>query len=220
MKKDQSNSQSRSEGAYEILIAEIQQGRLKPGTRIREVELAERFGISRTPIRDAILKLESDGLLVHEPRKGAVIKTLGHREVVELYEMREVLEGTAALHAAQHASDVEIAELEELNILMRDAAADPQRVSDINRQFHSVLYYCAHNRYLIDALKNLSNSIALLGGTTLQAEARTLSAYAEHSKIVDKIKLRDGQAAQEAAREHIRASQAERLKLLRELRLI
>ena len=215
VKPEQRDERSRAEIAYQTLFEAIQSGDLKPGTRIREVDLAEQFGISRTPIRDAILKLESEGLLIHEARKGAVIKSLSHREIIELYAMREVLEGTAARYAAQHASAEEIDELDELNQLMRHHKQEPASVVSINRQFHSLLYNCANNRYLIAALRSLSNAMVLLGKTTLADESRTEAAFEEHQAIVSALRARDADSAEQAARHHIVRAKAERLKLLR-----
>lgn len=215
MKPEERDERSRAEIAYERLFNAIQTGELKPGTRIREVDLAEQFGISRTPIRDAILKLEADGLLIHEARKGAVIKTLSHREIIELYAMREVLEGTAARYAAQHASAEEIDELRALNELMHSHSDQPEFVAGINRQFHTLLYNCGNNRYLLGALRSLSNAMALLGQTTLADQSRTEEAFNEHISIVGAISNRDGDSAETAARRHIRKAKAERLKQLR-----
>ncbi|RCK33985.1 hypothetical protein TH9_06165 [Thalassospira xiamenensis] len=216
MSPDSADHQPRGEVAYQKLLAAIQHGELKPGTRIREVEVAERFGISRTPVRDAIRRLESDGLLIHMPRHGAVIKELDHREVIELYEIREVLEGTAARYAARHASELEIAELEDLNELMLKNGQDPVKVAEANRLFHQALYRTANNRYLIDALNSLSNSMALLGGTTLQYDGRPESAYQEHKNIIDSIRSGNADQADADARYHIRSAQRLRIKLLRE----
>lgn len=217
MKPEQRDERSRAEIAYERLLTAIQTGELKPGSRIREVDLADQFGISRTPIRDAILKLEADGLLIHEARKGAVIKTLSHREIIELYAMREVLEGTAARYAAQHASAEEIDELSALNELMHSHSDQPELVAGTNRQFHTLLYNCGNNRYLLGALRSLSNAMALLGQTTLADQSRTDEAFNEHVSIVVAISNRDGEAAEIAARLHIRKAKAERLKQLRDI---
>ncbi|BDW90227.1 GntR family transcriptional regulator [Thalassospira tepidiphila] len=216
MSPDSADQQPRSEVAYQKLLAAIQHGELKPGTRIREVEVAERFGISRTPVRDAIRRLESDGLLIHLPRHGAVIRQLDHREVIELYEIREVLEGTAARYAARHASELEIAELEDLNELMLKNGDDPVKVAEANRLFHQALYRTANNRFLIDALNSLSNSMALLGGTTLQYANRPESAYQEHKDIIDNIRSGNADQAEATAQHHIRNAQRLRIKLLRE----
>ena len=87
--------------AYSLILDAIDRGRYPPGARLVETELAERFGVSRTPIREAIRQLEADGVVTHVPRQGACIRTLDYAEVMELYEMRAVLEGTAARLAAR-----------------------------------------------------------------------------------------------------------------------
>ncbi|MBD3764844.1 MAG: GntR family transcriptional regulator [Rhodobacterales bacterium] len=107
--------------AYRQLLDEIRRGALPPGARLRETDLADRLGISRTPVREAIRQLEADGLVTHLPRQGATVRQLDYAEVIELYEMRAVLEGTAARLAARAASDVELAELAEINATLADA---------------------------------------------------------------------------------------------------
>lgn len=215
MPQEKKNNQSRSEVAYQKLLQAIRHGELTPGTRVREIEIAEKLGISRTPVRDAIRRLESDGLLIHIPRQGAVIKQLEQKEVIELYEVREVLEGTAARYAARHASEIELAELEDLNDLMLSHAESPIKVAEANRLFHQALYRAANNRYLVDALNSLSNALTLLGGTTLQVDDRTQTAYEEHQAIINAIRLRDGDKAEQAAKHHIQQSQRVRMRMQR-----
>ena len=113
--QDTSQAALQSDEAYRRLIEEIRRGELLPGARLRETDLAVRLGISRTPVREAIRQLEADGLVVHLPRQGASIRSLDYAEIAELYEMRAVLEGTAARLAARSASDMELAELSALN---------------------------------------------------------------------------------------------------------
>ncbi|GAL30203.1 transcriptional regulator GntR family [Vibrio variabilis] len=201
--------------AYQKLLQAIRHGELTPGTRVREIEVAEMLGISRTPVRDAIRRLESDGLLIHLPRQGAVIKQLDQKEVIELYEVREVLEGTAARYAARHASEIELAELEDFNDIMLSNANDPIKVAEANRLFHQALYRAGNNRYLIDALNSLSNALTLLGGTTLQEGERAQTAYQEHQAIIDAIRQRDGDKAEQAARHHIQQAHRIRMRMQR-----
>ncbi|WP_028879234.1 GntR family transcriptional regulator [Terasakiella pusilla] len=210
-----SEKHSRGELAYHQLFEAIQKGSLKPGTRIRETDIAEEFGISRTPVRDAIRRLESDGLIVHLPHQGAVIKTLDHREIMEMYEMRQVLEGTAAFHAAQHASLLEIDELIELNDLMLKNKEEESEAADANRLFHQTLYRAANNRYLIDAINNLSNAMALLEGTTLYSAERVNIAFKEHQEIIEHIQLQKGKEADQSVRNHISNSQRVRIRMFR-----
>jgi len=207
---------SRSEDAYQKLKSAIQSGALIPGTRIREIEIAARFNVSRTPAREAIRRLESEGLISFLPRQGAVVSQLDHQETMELYDLREVLEGTAAGFAARHASEAEIEELKEMVASEETIRACPGKLADLNRLFHSVLYRAAHNRYLERSLLGLRDSLALLGGTSLRAAGRFETAHREHSAIIEAIAARDPQAAEAAARAHIRNAQRARLKLMRE----
>ena len=100
--------------AYGRIRAAIRDGTLGPGLRLTETDLAARFGVSRTPVRQAIARLEAEGLLTHEPRRGLTVMRPDHQQVVELYVMREVLEAAAARLAAQHASPTEIGAMAEL----------------------------------------------------------------------------------------------------------
>src|SRR5690606_14473520 len=110
---DTGEAASRSAHAYRKLREALASGALKPGQRVMEVEVAEWLQMSRTPVRDALRRLESEGLLTHEPRTGLVVASISRQAMLELYVMREVLEGTAARLCARHASDTEIIELEE-----------------------------------------------------------------------------------------------------------
>lgn len=207
---------SRGERAYARLKKDIATGVMPPGSRVRETEIAERLGISRTPVREALRRLEGDGLIVHAPHQGAVVAQLDHQSVIELYDMREMLEGTAARYAARHASEAEIQDLGELVESERAAAGDPGARAELNRAFHASLYRAGHNRYLLRALLALGDAMILLGGTTLAAEERFQAALGEHADIVAAIAARDPDRAEATARTHIRNAQRARLKLLRQ----
>ncbi|MEM6988713.1 MAG: GntR family transcriptional regulator, partial [Pseudomonadota bacterium] len=207
---------SRAGGAYQQLFDSIRRGELAPGSRVGEAALATRLGISRTPVRDALQRLESDGLLVHEPRVGLVVRRLSKREIIELYAMRAVLEGAAARMAAQHASDAEILELDELNRAMRDAGGDLDAMVDANRDFHLSLYHAAKNPFLLTSVTALNHALALLGGTTIDAQGRVGQAADQHDAIIDALRRRDGDAAQAAAEEHMASAQRIRMRMLRE----
>ena len=206
---------SRGEDAYLQLKDAIRKGTLAPGTRVREVEIADRFGISRTPAREAIRRLESEGLVSFVPRHGAVISKLDHQATMELYDLREILEGSTAGFAARHGSPAEIEELEELISAEPELADKPDQLADLNQLFHSALYRAAHNRYLERALIGLRDSMALLGGTSLRVSGRFETAHAEHMAIVSAIAQRNVEDAERAARLHIRNAQRARLKLMR-----
>src|SRR3990172_7199916 len=112
--KKEQHYASLSELVYQKMREAIQKGALRPGQRIMEIEVAEWLKVSRTPVREALRRLESDGMLSLEPRTGLVVASLSRQAMLELYVMREVLEGTAARLCARHASDLEVMELEEL----------------------------------------------------------------------------------------------------------
>ncbi|MBC6717891.1 MAG: GntR family transcriptional regulator [Aurantimonas coralicida] len=207
---------SRGETAYQQLKAAIQAGEMPPGSRVRELEIAERLGLSRTPAREAIRRLEAEGLISFTPRFGAVVSKLDHQETIELYDIREVLEGAAAGFAARHASVAEIEELEELIASEVDHFGQSKSMADLNRLIHSAIYHAAHNRFLKRSLIGLRDSMALLGGTTLRLPGRDESAHNEHLAILAAIKGRDPKTANEAAQIHIRNAQRSRLKLMRQ----
>lgn len=207
-------SRSRGEEAYQKMREAIQSGQLKPGARLREVELAEWLGSSRTPVREALNRLQTEGLVVQEPRRGMIIAELDHSMVSELYFMREVLEGTAARLAARHASDVEISMLREIAERDKNLASEPLKLAKNNRMFHETLYRAAHNRYLLKTLSMLQESLALLGPTTLAMPGRASSAYEEHDALVQAIERHDAQAAEEMSRAHIRSAHRARMKMM------
>lgn len=206
-------TESRGELAYAKLKEAIRAGQLKPGQRIRENEMAESLAMSRTPVREALRRLEADGLLTFAPYRGMVIAELDHQAVMELYQMREVLEGTAAGLAARHASEAEVAILKDLMAADR-RSADPRETAQHNRQFHGAVYRSAHNRYLLKTLNVLGDAMALLGMTTLSLTGRSDTAREEHAAIVHAIEGRDADAAEQAARHHIREAQRARLRLM------
>ena len=202
--------------AYERLITEIRTGVLRPGDRLTETEIAARLGISRTPVREAIRALEADGLVDHQPRAGARIRKLNYAEVTELYEMRVVLEGTAARFAARAAYDSELAELEEITDEMAAALDDPERLYHANRHFHSVLLNAARNRFLIRSVDAVQKTLLILGRSTMEEADRAQSAVAEHRAILAALRANDGDAAEAAMRVHIEAAHRARLRQLRQ----
>lgn len=200
--------------AYHRLLDEIRDGALLPGDRLRETELAERLGVSRTPVREAIRQLEADGLVAHVPRIGATVRRLDYAEVMELYEMRAVLEGTTARLAARAASDVEIDELETLNNQLAAIGTGPE-AARLNRIFHATLLDAAKNRFLARSMASLQRALMILGPTMLSDSTRAKAATAEHEEILKALKTRDGDAAEKAMRAHIEASQRLRIRALR-----
>ena len=197
--------------AYDHLFHAIETGGIKPGQRLLETELAAQFGFSRTPIREAMRKLEANGIVQHEPRVGAVVRKLGQQEIVELYEMRIVLETTAAEMAAKHASDAELRTLEALNAKMVAKGMDTQEVFQLNRRFHTCIMNAARNQFLAHSYDGLSHVLILLGKTTLENEERIALVTQQHGDIIAALRSGDGAAAGAAMRVHMEASLDHRL---------
>ncbi len=205
---------SLSERAYKKIHQAIQSGELKPGTRLRELDLTEWLGISRTPIREALKRLEGDGLIINESNQGLVVTKLDLRMVSELYEMREVLEGTAAAFAARHALDGEISVLRDIVSRELQIKDDPVALTEHNRIFHEALYRSTHNRYLEKFLNTLRESMALWVHTTLSVPGRSQEALNQHDAIVSAIERRDVAGAEQSARDHIRDAYRLQLRLI------
>jgi DNA-binding GntR family transcriptional regulator len=207
---------SRADQVQQQILKSIGSGHYRPGDRIRETEVAKALGVSRTPVREALRRLESDGLLSFESWRGVVVSRLDRQQVSELYAMREVLEGAAARMAARHIDDAGIELLRLLLEKAQQSPDDPARLAKLNRELHQTIYSAAHNRYLLQTLGQLENALALLRGTTYAVAGRADTAAAEHQAIVEAICGRDAQAAESAARKHIGAAQRARLRLLLE----
>ncbi len=196
--------------AYDRIRSAIRDGALAPGLRLTETDLASRVGASRTPIRQAIARLESEGLLTRDPRRGLSVTRPDHQQVIELYVMREILEGAAARLAAQHATETEIDAMAELVEAEPASFDDAVSLAEVNQRLHGLLYLAAHNRYLLRGLEQISATISLLP-TLLTQDGRAQKAHREHRAILAALRRRDGEAAEAAARAHARAAQRHRL---------
>jgi DNA-binding GntR family transcriptional regulator len=205
---------SRSAFVYRKLRQAIERGELKPGERVMEVEVADCLDVSRTPVREALRRLESEGMLALEPRTGLVVASITRQAMLELYVMREVLEGTAARLCARHASDLELMELEEL--VKREARlhGNFEALSQHNKLFHQAVHRGAHNRFLEKSLAAVNDSMCLLGRSMMLLPQRAEEAQVEHGALAAAIVARDADAAEESARQHVRSAQKQRLKQL------
>ena len=196
--------------AYTLVLKAIDQGDYRPGDRLVESDLALRFGVSRTPIREALQRLETQAVLARDGRS-LVVASLDHDQLGELYVVRAELEGLAARLAAQHAGPEEIRVLREMIARDRDIASDPDTLSRANKRFHHQIHLASHNRYLIQQLEMVRRSMALVATTSLGAAGRAARALDEHEAIVDAIDARDGPTADERIRAHISNAFATRL---------
>lgn len=198
--------------AYALILEAIDSHSYVPGDRLVESELADRFGVSRTPIREALQRLETQGLLTRDGRS-LIVASLDHTQMAELYVVRGELEGLAARLAARHATPEEVGVLREM--LVRDEAYldDPDAMSKANRRFHKQIHLASHNRFLVQQLDLVHRSMALLATTSIAAEGRPQDTLSEHGQIVSAIEAGDGDAAYQALRDHISKAYVTRLKL-------
>ena len=197
--------------AYDMVLEAIDRGDYRPGDRLVEADLAERFGVSRTPIREAFQRLETQGVLARDGRS-LIVASLTHDEMGELYVLRAELEGLAARLAAQHAAEEEIKVLYDMVEEDHGYMDDPDRMSRANKRFHKQIHLASHNRYLIQQLGLVHRTMALLSVTTFAFEGRPAVGLEEHQRIVDAIHARDGDAADRAIHDHISAAYETRLR--------
>jgi DNA-binding GntR family transcriptional regulator len=198
--------------AYQLILAAIDDGIYRPGSRLVESELAERFGVSRTPIREALQRLETQSLLARDGRS-LIVASLDHNQLAELYVVRSELEGLAARLAARHATPEEVRVLRAMMIEDRKVVNDPDALSSANRRFHKQIHLASHNRYLVQQLDLVHRSMVLLATTSLAVEGRGATALDEHEMIVAAIEAGDGDAAHGALQRHISQAFETRLKL-------
>lgn len=206
--------QALGEAAYRALTRALREGLLKPGDRLREEEVARRLAVSRTPVREALGRLLARRLIEPAGGRGLIVRRLELGEALELYALREILEGAAAGLAARHAAPAEIDLMRDHAAAFARAADDPRWMERENRLLHEAIFRAARNRYLDAALRDMQDSLALLGPTTFGVEGRPDSARVEHEAMIEAIARRDAEGAERAARDHMRAALKARLRLL------
>lgn len=197
--------------AYELILEAIDVGLYVPGDRLVESELAARFGVSRTPIREALQRLETQSLLTRDGRS-LIVSSLNHNQLAELYAVRGELEGLAARLAARHASEEEVRVLRAMLEEDRALVDNPQAMARANKRFHRQIHLASHNRYLVQQLELVHRTMALMATTSLAAEGRAANALTEHEKIVRAIEQGDGDAASAAIKDHISLAYETRLR--------
>ena len=197
--------------AYTLILEAIDMGVFKPGDRLVESDLAERFGVSRTPIREALQRLETQSLLNRDGRS-LFVSSLDHNQIADLYVVRAELEGLAAKLAARTATNEEQRVLVEMVEQDFELVDDPSALARANRRFHKQIHLSTHNRYLVQQLDLVHRSMALMATTSLAADGRGLEAMKEHQAIVSAIVNRDEEAAYQALKHHLSSAFVTRLK--------
>ena len=189
----------------EALEEMIAVGTLKPGEHLDETELAARFGVSRTPIRETLIQLASMGLVVIRPRRGAVVAELGPHQLVEMFEVMSELEATCARLAARRMTPAEQEALLAAHQACMDArnSNDPDEYYYKNEAFHIAIYVGSHNLFLIEQTRNLHRRLRPYRRLQLRVRNRLGTSYEEHDAIVQAIVSGDGETASELTRSHV-----------------
>jgi DNA-binding GntR family transcriptional regulator len=192
-------------------------GELAPGTRLGEDDVARRFAVSRTPVREAFLRLEAERL-VQRVGRGLVVASVTPEEILEIYAVRQVVDGLAARLAAEAARPQDIEQLRWLNGRVREAATaqDADAMSALNLDWHEAVCAAGRNSFLLELMEMVHDRVRRFPGTTFSVGSRPAKAIAEHEAIIDAIERRDAGEAERLARLHMQHAMAVRIQLLRD----
>lgn len=180
-------------------------GTFSPGERLMEIQMADEMGVSRTPVREAIRKLELEGFVVMIPRRGTYVADISIKDITEIYEVRTSLDVLAAGLAAERITEEELATLNGylLEIGQHVANMDMDKIVAVDTAFHDVLYTASRNERLRSIINNLREQLTGIRGRSMSYPGRLIETMDEHRNLVDAIAARDVERAQHAARVHI-----------------
>ena len=191
---------------FNTLRQEILKGELKPGERLMEIQLANKLGVSRTPVREAIRKLELEGLVLMIPRKGAEVAEITRQDMEDVLEVRTALEELAVKDACDHITDAQLSELKKASNEFKKALLEGKDLvtcADADMHFHDVILSATNNRRLIQMLNNLSEQMYRYRMEYLKDERTHKTLIEEHDAIRRALKKHDKVKAGAAIRVHI-----------------
>ena len=203
---------------FNTLRQAILKGELEPGERLLEVHLADRLGVSRTPIREAIRKLELEGLVKMVPRKGAEVASISEKSLRDVLEVRRALEELAMSLACQRMSGEEVTKLRRANHAFAEAIRRKSLIDITERDvdFHEIIYQATGNQRLVQIISNLREQMYRYRLEYIKDEKKRLDLVREHEQIIKALAARDVRAGQEAARSHIDNQEATVVRHLKE----
>lgn len=189
----------------ETLRDAIRKGVLAPGERLMEIQLAEELGVSRTPVREAIRKLELEGYVIMMPRRGTYVANLSIRDVNEVFEIRTTLDSLACGLAAERITDEELEHLQRLLVAIGGYIEDNDmdKIVETDMEFHDLLYQASRNSRLIGIIFNLCEQLTRFRSTSMSYPGRLQATHEEHCRIVEAIAQGNVQEAQAAAEHHM-----------------
>ncbi len=201
----ENNFKTIREVLYERVRGMILSGQYPSGTKLREEELARHFGVSRTPVREALRKLESEGLVLYLSQRGVLVNAISDKDMNEIYTVRAALEGLAARLAASEISDEDVKHLRALQQQMDKAYARHNwtRAAQIHTRFNRALYTAARNSRLLSILSQFNDYIEHSKTRSLSLPGRAEEIRREHQAMIDAIARHDAAAAEAAATLHV-----------------
>nr|WP_316639493.1 GntR family transcriptional regulator [uncultured Roseateles sp.] len=190
------------EQVAERLRQEIFARELQPGSWIDELRLAQAWGISRTPLREALKVLATEGLVTMKLRRGAYVTEMSQQDVAEVYHLLSVLESDAAAEVASRATDAQLAALDQLHQQLEQAIDERTQFFALNEAFHMQVLEVAGNRWRMQIVTDLRKVMKLNRHLSLFKQGRLAESLDEHRRLMQALLARDAQAAQQLVREH------------------
>lgn len=196
---------TRAEEIRRTLADQIARGRLAPGVALEEVELARQFGVSRTPVREALRQLEALGFAEARPRRGTIVAAITKRRLDEMFAVMMELESLCAREAALNMSAAERAELQAVCRESRGFAEadDIERYYELNDVFHDLIYAGSHNAFLAELTLSVRQRVAAFRRVQFSGSGRLVASLREHERVVEAILAKAPDAAFASMREHI-----------------
>ena len=189
----------------DLIEEQIATGELAPGSTLDEATLVERHGVSRTPVREALIQLSAEGLIELRPRRGAVVAAIGPARLIEMFEVMSELEAMCGRLAARRMTDKERAELVRAHQACEQARSDsdPEAYYLCNERFHFTLYEGSHNGFLNEQAQSLNRRLRPYRRLQLRVRNRMNTSFAEHDAIVRAVLTGDDEAAANTLRAHV-----------------
>ncbi len=204
------------EAVCESLREAIRKGVLRPGERLMEIQVADELGVSRTPVREAIRKLEQEGYLVMMPRRGTYVANMSIRDVNEIFEIRTALESLSGGLAAERITAEELDKLQRLLVIIGGCMKEGnmEKIVAVDIEFHDLLYQAARNQRLVGIISNLREQLTRFRTLSMSYPGRLEATLEEHKTMVDAIANGDVKEARRAAERHMEKAEKTLLKAM------
>lgn len=204
-----------SDTVFEVLQEAILDGVLPPSSWLREKELAQELAVSRTPIREALRRLAVEGLVIITAHQGAMVVPLTMEDILEVYIVRETLEGLASRQAARYRTQEQLDQLDGILDQMRREGShgSPQNLAALNIEFHKVIRKAARNHFLDRFLTQIEHAVRRFGNTTYEFPEWATDSLEEHRQITEALRSGNPDAAEKLAIEHMQHARRLRIKL-------